>query len=136
MKQKKYEKENSLIIITIIVFIIELIFSIHMFTKKIPTYKKIPSIIIKKDLVSIIVSKKERELFYKNKKIYLNNKPLKYEIEKDNGVLLKKDKNYYQLILKIKINKKYKTGDIIDLTIMNQKKTIFKVLKNIGKGAD
>ena len=99
MKPKNYEKETAIIIITIMIFVIELIIFINIFKTKLPTYKQVSSIVIKKDLVSVIVSKKERDLFYKNKKIYLNNKTLKYEIEKDNGILLKKDKNYYQLIL-------------------------------------
>ena len=134
MRDKNYEKQNIIILITLIVITVEIVLLIKTITFKMPTYKKISGIVIKQDLLSVIVSKEDKKLIYQNQKVYLNNKTMIYEIYKDNGLIIKSSKKYYQLFLKIKIRKKNKTGDIIDLTITDRKKTIFKIFKNSWKG--
>ena len=134
MRDKNYEKQNIIILITLIVITVEIVLLIKTITFKMPTYKKISGIVIKQDLLSVIVSKEDKKLIYQNQKVYLNNKTMIYEIYKDNGLIIKSSKKYYQLFLKIKLRKKYKTGDIIDLTITDRKKTIFKIFKNSWKG--
>ena len=134
MRDKNYKKQNIIILITLIVITVEIVLLIKTITFKMPTYKKISGIVIKQDLLSVIVSKEDKKLIYQNQKVYLNNKTMIYEIYKDNGLIIKSSKKYYQLFLKIKLRKKYKTGDIIDLTIADRKKTIFKIFKNCWEG--
>lgn len=134
MRDKNYEKQNIIILITLIVITVEIVLLIKTITFKMPTYKKISGIVIKQDLLSVIVSKEDKKLIYQNQKVYLNNKTMIYEIYKDNGLIIKSSKRYYQLFLKIKIRKKNKTGDIVDLTIADRKKTIFEIFKNSWEG--
>ena len=136
MKVKNYEKKDLVILSTIIIIILEIIFLIYLCTTKIYTYQKISSIVVKDNLVTVIVSNKDRKLLYKNKKLFLNNKHLKYVIEKDNGLILKKDKKYYQLLLKLNFDGHYKANDVLELTIADKKEPIIKMLKKIWEGDD
>jgi len=136
VKVKNYEKKDLVILSTIIIIILEIIFLIYLCTTKIYTYQKISSIVVKDNLVTVIVSNKDRKLLYKNKKLFLNNKHLKYVIEKDNGLILKKDKKYYQLLLKLNFDGHYKANDVLELTIADKKEPIIKMLKKIWEGDD
>lgn len=134
MNQKKYEKNSAITIVTIIILASEVLIFINFFIVKLPTYKNISSLVIKKDLVSVIVSIEEKKLIYKNKKAYINDRSIKYEINKDNGLILKQDKKYYQIILKMETDKKNKPGDIIPLTMVDKRETLFEILSKNWKG--
>ena len=135
MKVRNYEKQELIIFILIILILIEIISFIILFNHKVYKYNKLTGIISNNNIVTVIVDKKEKELLYKNKQIYLNNKYLKYEILEDKGYITKKDNTkYYEILIKVKTPKNKKSSDYVELSIKNKKIKVFELLKNIGEG--
>lgn len=135
MKVRNYEKNRLILFTIIILLLIEIILGIILFKNKIYEYKKITGIITNKNIVTLIVDKKDKKLLYKNNKVYLNNKLLKYQIIEDKGYITKKKNNkYYEILIKIKTPENKKSSDYIELSIKNKKSSIAKILKKIGEG--
>ena len=135
MKTKNYEKTELIIFITTIFLILEIIGIICLVKKKEYTYQKVSGIVSGKNLVTVIVNNKERKYFYQNQTLFLNNKNTKYSIKEDRGKLLKKkNKVYYELLVNIKLSKKIKSTDVVDLSIKKEKRSLFKILKKIWEG--
>jgi len=135
MKQKKYEKKSLITIIFIIVIIIEITSLLFCINKYQFTYSKISGIIIKNNLLFVIVDKKERKLFYDNKRFYIDDKYLSYRIEEDRGKILKKNnKNYYELIISTKISKSLKANDTIIISIEDKKINMIRLLERLKVG--
>ncbi len=135
MKQKKYEEKRLISIIFIIIIILEIIILLFCIKTYKFTYKRLTGIVIKKDLLLVIVNKKERKLLYDNKKIYLEDKYITYKIEEDKGKILKKNnKNYYELIISTKISSSLKANDSINISIENKKINMIKLLQKLKEG--
>ena len=135
MKTKNYEKNELIIFIIIIFFIIELFGIIYLFQRKEYCYYKISGIISNKDLVTIIVDKKEKRLINKSENLYLNNKNIKYEIKENRGVIVKKNnKKYYELLIELKLPKNTKSTDVLEFSIRNKKKRMIELLKQVWEG--
>ena len=133
MKVKNYEKNSLILFISIFIFLSEIVLIIFLYKYKIYEYKVITGIVSNKNIVTLVISKDEKELLYKNKKIYINNKYLNYKIIDDKGYLLKKNKKkYYEVLISIKTNKE--ENDVVNLCIKNKKIRIIKLLKNIWEG--
>ena len=135
MKQKKYEEKrliSFMFIMNIVLEIIILLFCIKTYKF---TYKKITGIVIKKDLLLVLVDKKERKLLYDNKKIYVDDKYIRYKIEEDKGKILKKNNNnYYELIISTKISNSLKANDSINISIEDKKISMIKLLQKLKEG--
>lgn len=135
MKVRNYEKQGLIIFILIILIIIEILSLIVLYNYKVYKYKKITGIISNKNIVTLIVDKKDKELLYKNRKVYLNNKLLEYKIIENKGYIIKKDNTkYYEILINIKTPKDKKSSDYVELSIKNKKINILKLLKKIGEG--
>lgn len=135
MKVRNYEKQELIIFILLVLIIIEIISFIFLFRYKVFEYKKLTGIITNNNIVSLVVDKKEKEILNKNRKIYLNNKELKYKVLEDKGIIIKKNnKNYYEVLIKVKTPKNIKINDIINLSIKDKKISIINLLKKIGEG--
>ena len=81
------------------------------------------------------MDKKEKKYFYQNQTLYLNNKNIKYTIKEDRGRIIKKNnKNYYELLIKIKLPKNTKATDILEFSIKKRKEIIIKILKQVWEG--
>ncbi len=134
MKVRNYEKQELIIFILLILIIIEIISFIFLFRYKVFEYKSLTGIITNNNIISLIIDKNDRKLLNKNKKIYLNDKELKYKIIEDKGVITKKNnKKYYEILIKIKTPKN-KINDIVNLNIKDKKISIIKLLKKIREG--
>lgn len=135
MKVRNYEKQGLIIFILIVLIIIEIISFLVLFKYKVYKYKKLTGIISNKNIVTLVVDKNDKKLLYKNKKVYINNKLLKYEIIEDKGYIVKKDNiKYYEILIETKTPKNKKTSDYLELSIKNKKINILKLLKKIGEG--
>ena len=122
-------------VLILVISIIEILSIIFLFTYKKYTYKKINGIVVKDNLVSMILNSEEKKLIYSNKKVYLNDKLVKYEIKEDRGKVLKRSgNNYYELLVNIHFSKDKKVNEVLELSINNKKKTIIKILKEVWDG--
>jgi hypothetical protein len=135
MKVRNYEKQELIILILIVLIIIEIISIVFLLNYKVYDYKKLTGIITNKNIVTLIVDNKEKKLLNSNKKIYLNNKELKYKIIEDKGYIVKKNNNkYYEILINIKTPRNKKINDYVELSIKNKKISFIKLLKKIGEG--
>ena len=135
MKVRNYEKQVLIIFILIILIIIEVLSIIVLYNYKIYKYKKLTGIISNNNIVTLVVDKNDKKLLYKNKKVYIDNKYLSYEILEDKGYIAKKNNTkYYEMLIYVKTPKNKKNSDYIELSIKNKKINILKLLKKIGEG--
>lgn len=122
MKIKKYESNEIIIVLSIIFIIITITLFVSLFKRKEYKYDELTGIVLGDNLLIIVAEEKTRKTIYNNSSMYLNSKKEKYKIVEDNGVILTKDKNkYYELLVKIKFDKKYKSNDTIKLSIKTEK---------------
>ena len=120
MKVRNYEKSEFTIFIIILVFILEILLVLFLSKYKVYEYKILTGIVSKKNLVTLVINKNEKELLNKNKKIYINNKYLDYKIIEDRGYLTKKNNiKYYEVIIKVKT--KEESNDVVKLSIKDKK---------------
>ena len=135
MRQKKYEGKKLISFIFIMNIVLEIIILLFCIKTYKFTYKKITGIVIKKDLLLVLVDKKERKLLYDNKKIYVDDKYIRYKIEEDKGKILKKNNNnYYELIISTKISNSLKANDSINISIEDKKISMIKLLQKLKEG--
>ena len=135
MKIKNYEKLTYIYTVIFILFILMTILIFYSFNNNIKTYNTINSNVIKDDLVEVLVTDKELKTIYSNKYLYLNRKRRKIKIEEVNRkVLVRKHKNYHNVLLKIKLGSNAKVNDIKTLTLFNKRINIFEMIRIIWKG--
>ena len=135
MKTKNYEKEELITFITIVFIVLEMIGIFILSRRRESNYYKLSGIVSNNNVVTVIADKKERKLLESNQVIYLNDKKEKYRIKENRGVLLKKNnKKYYELLIDIKLPKKTKSTDIVNLSVMKNKENILKILKTVWEG--
>ncbi len=135
MKVKSYEKIILIKLLIIGILLLELIFFYLLYTHKEFNYKKMNGIVVKDNVMVLVLSKEERKILYKNSYLILNDKIRKYTILEDKGVFIKKDdKKFYEIIIKTKFDKKYKTNDSIEVNLKNNKYRIIEMFKLIWKG--
>ena len=135
MKTKKYEKEELITFITIVFIVLEIIGIFILSRRKESNYYKLSGIVSNNNVVTVIADKNERKLLESNQVIYLNDKKEKYRIKENRGVLLKKNnKKYYELLIDVKLPKKTKSTDIVNLSIMKNKENVLEILKNVWEG--
>lgn len=135
MKTKNYEKEELITFITIVFIVLEMIGIFILSRRRESNYYKLSGIVSNNNVVTVIADNKERKLLESNQVIYLNDKKEKYRIKENRGVLLKKNnKKYYELLIDIKLPKKTKSTDIVNLSVMKNKENILKILKSVWEG--
>jgi len=135
MKVKNYEKKNLVVFFTVFFLILELIFFLVLTIKKTYSYDILSGIVMKKDLVIVVVSKKERNLLSQNKFLNLDDKKMKYKILEDHGPIISKGKEkYYEIILKFSFPREYKANDILTISLKNKKYQLIEIFKIIWEG--
>ena len=103
--------------------------------KNIKTYGIINSNVVKDDLVEAIVTDKELKTVYNNKYLYLDRRKYLIKIEKINrSVLIRKNKKYHNILLRVKLNNQEKVNDIKTLVLFQKKVNVFDMIKIIWKG--
>ncbi len=133
MKVRNYEKNGWVLLITCLLFMLELILLIYLNKTKEYEYEKITGYLVDKKEIVITPNKKLRKILYQNKKIVIEGHDLLYEIVEDKGVVFRQNnQDYYELILKAKIPS---TKDqIVEISIKKNKKRVLELLKSVWKG--
>lgn len=135
MKIKTYEKIVLIKLLIMGIFILELVFFYLLYSHKEFNYKKIDGIIVKDNVVALILTKEDKKILYKNSNLIMNDKIRKYTILEDEGVFIKKgNKKYYEVLIKTKTDKKYKTSDSIQVNLKDNKYRIIEMFKLIWGG--
>lgn len=132
MRIHNYEKKSLILYISAILVILEIVLFIYLKETKEFQYEKITGYIISKNEILITPTKRIRKMLYNNKKIYIKDHLLSYEIKEDKGVTLESDnKRYYELIIKAKIPSN--NNQIIEISIKKEKKDIITIFKSVWK---
>ena len=133
MKVKNYEKNELVIFIIIIIFLVELFFVLFLYKYKIYEYKTLTGIAHENNTITLIVTKEEKKMLNKNKKVYIDNKYNKFKIIEDKGYLMKKNNTkYYEILISVKNNKK--SNEVVNISVKNKKIEIIRLLKKIWEG--
>ena len=132
--KKKYEK-NQLLIITILLFLLlELGITITFFKMTFRTFKVIPGVVVTDNYIKVYISKNTLSDFRNTKYLYIENHKKYFEIINiTKNVMHKKGIWYHEILIRIKIPKKYNDTDIINLTIYSKKIAIYKMFKSCWK---
>ncbi len=135
MIQKKYEDLTKIKIITVLLIIIQLIFILLMTNYKVYKDKSLTCIVMNKNICLLVLEDKEKELLYKNTKLYVNDKENKFNIIEDNNVVVTNGKKKYkEILIKVDLVKSYKTNDTVNLTIRERKIKLIEIFKVILEG--
>lgn len=131
MKIRNYEKFELIIATSILFLILLIFFIIYTFNNKIYTYQTIQALVVDKNKISIVVHSKEKRKISQNNVFYINNKKKKYTLLEVEKIANETTKEYYNLILKLPLNEKYKLNDILKIEIQNKKIRIIEIFKVI-----
>ena len=135
MKVKAYEKKLMIKILLIGILILELTFFWILYIHKEFNYKKISGIVVTNNAMALVLSKEERNVLYKNGYLLMDDRLRKYTILEDNGVFIKKgNKKYYEIIIKTKIDEKYKVNDSLEINLKDKKYRMIEMFKLIWGG--
>ena len=97
-------------------------------------YKTYSGVVINNNEIVLLVSKRDKMNLYKNKKAYVNDKKINYEITEDKGFILKRNNiKYYEIVIKIKRNNK-KVNDTISFSIKDSKDSWIRLLNITEEG--
>ena len=129
MKKRNYEKVELVFIISIILWVIELVLFIQLYSIRIENYKKFSIIKINKEEGVIILSKKDKKTIYNNSYGYWNNKKTSYKIIEE-----EKTDNKELVQIKLKIKWQEKTDDVVTISIKNKNINIIKSIINSWDG--
>ena len=134
MKKKNYEQISLLILFIIITYIFFGVFLLSINNIKINTFKVFNGIVLKDDLLQLLVTTKELELFQDNKFIYIDNKKYEFKIREVNRDLVKrKEISYHSILIEWKYNNDLKVNDIVDFSIFYKKISLLEMFKIIWK---
>lgn len=135
MKVRNYEKKEGIFFLIGLNILLEFIAILTFTIKKEYNYQILSGIVVKENRIMIICNKEERNLLYKNEKVFIKGKAFKYKIEEDRGIIIKKEnKNYYEILLKLKMDSSYKPQDTLELSIKCKKERVIKIIKLIWEG--
>ena len=132
LKNKSYEKTTLVFVLLVFFLILVIIFFIVLHYFMINRYSVINGIVYTDDLILIVVAEDERKTIYHNSYFYIDDKKTKYSINEDKGItLIKNDVDYYELLIKTKINNKYKLNDTLDISIKKKREKIINIFRII-----
>ncbi len=135
MKNKNYEKNRGIYFLSILLMGIEGLLFYVLTNQKMEEYQKGTAIVEKDHYITVVVTKEERKLFYRNKKMNLKGKTFSYQIEEDYGKIMESQKKeYYQLLLLVQGKQKAKPKDVVEYTIHKRNKRLIEILKIIWEG--
>lgn len=128
--KRNYEK-NSLLIFMILIFMFFLLITISIYFKKnYRTYDVIESIVITDNYLKTYVDSKKLKKIKTGSKFYIDDKTYNYKtIEIEKNVMKKDNKKYHGIILETTIPRKYKDNDVVTISLLSNKKKIYKIFK-------
>lgn len=132
--KKNYDNFNKCFILLFIFLIYFSFLFIFLFNKKLIIFKVFNGVVFDNNVL-LVLSDKELKIFNKNKKLYINNKSYVFNISKiDNDVLERNGDKYNNVFIEVNLPNMYKVGDVLSLTIMNDRKCLFKIFDVIWDG--
>ena len=135
MKEKLYKKNKGIFFISGLFLLFQIFSFLFLEEIKIFDYQKLSGTFVKKDLAFFVVDKKEKQTLYQNKVLYLKNQKKKYEIEKDQGILLKRrNKEYFGILLRFSTVTSYKENDNVEIVLKKKKISILRFIKKTWEG--
>lgn len=135
MKTRKYEKFSLVLFLCVFIFFLEFIFVLFLVDNKEYKYDQYTGVVAKNNLMTIIIPKEKRKVLYKNRYLYHNDKKIKYKIIEERKNLYKSNgKQYHELLINFEFDKKYKTSDIITISIKKEKYRLIEIFKLIWDG--
>ena len=85
--------------------------------------------------MTIIIPNEKRKVLYKNRYLYHNDKKIKYRIIEEKKNLYKNNgKQYHELLIDFRFDKKYKTSDVVTISIKKEKYRLIEMFKLIWDG--
>ena len=129
MKIKKYERKDLIIITIISVVMVEIIIFLFLNKIRIKEYNNYQIIALESNKAMVITKIKDKNIWYKNRFIYINGKKVKYDINQ-----ITKDREYLKLLLIINIPEKHNENDIITISIENKRTNIIKAIMKTWGG--
>ena len=131
--KKNYEDEAIFIIVTILLvtlFIITISFNSLKYYK----YKVLIGTVIDNDKVKFVLNDKDTKLLQRTNYLYLSGKLKKYKkLVTTRGILNKDNKNYNELIIRLTISEKNIKDGFVNISVLEQKESVFILFKNIWK---
>ena len=135
MKTRKYEKFSLVLFLCLFVLFLEFIFILFLFNNKEYKYDQYTGVVVKDNLMTIIIPKEKRKILYKNRYLYHNDKKIKYRIIEEKKNLYKNNgKQYHELLIDFRFDKKYKTSDVVTISIKKEKYRLIEMFKLIWDG--
>lgn len=133
--KKKYDNFNKCFILLFIFIILFLLIIIFLFNNKLIIYKVFDGMIFDKNNILLVLNDDELKVFNKNKKLFIKNKSYMFSILKtsDNEIERNGDK-YNQVFIEVSLPNMYKLGDVIGITIMDDRKRLFNIFNVIWDG--
>ena len=135
MKTRKYEKFSLVLFLCLFVLFLEFIFILFLFNNKEYKYDQYTGVVVKDNLMTIIIPNEKRKVLYKNRYLYHNDKKIKYKIIEEKKNLYKNNgKQYHELLIDFRFDKKYKTSDVVTISIKKEKYRLIEMFKLIWDG--
>ena len=132
--KKNYEKDQLVITTSFIFIIVFLIFIFKLFNIRYRTYNLIDSIVINDNYLELIINSKNYKLLKSSKFVYIDDKKIKIEITSiERNVIKKNREKFHEVIIRLKVPKKYKDNDVVTLTIFDKKTEIINIFKSCWK---
>ena len=88
MKVRNYEKKLVIYLLLVVITLVEIIFMISIYNKKIYTYEILNAVVVKDNLVLLIISDKQNKILNKNSYLYLNSEKIKFKITEHRGYVI------------------------------------------------
>ena len=135
MKTRKYEKFSLVLFLCLFVLFLEFIFILFLFNNKEYKYDQYTGVVVKDNLMTIIIPNEKRKVLYKNRYLYHNDKKIKYKIIEEKKNLYKNNgKQYHELLIDFRFDKKYRTSDVVTISIKKEKYRLIEMFKLIWDG--
>ena len=132
LKNKSYESTGLILFMSIFLILLIIIFFIGIGYKKIDRYDIVSGIVYTDELLLLVVDEDERDSLYNNSNFYIDDKKTKYKINEDRGITMNKDnKDYYELLVKLNLNNKYKLNDVVDISLKIKGERMVNIFKLI-----
>lgn len=133
--KKKYDDYSKCYLLLFIYFIIFVFIIIFLFNKKLIMYKVFDGVIFNENNILLVINDDDLKLFNRNKKLFIKNKSYKFNISKiDSNVLERNGDKYNNVFIEINMSNMYKVGDMVRISVMEDKDRLFKIFKVVWDG--
>ena len=133
--KNRYEIFENIVLFSILTLLLIFISIFFINQKRLITYKVFSAVYYDKNIICLVVSNDDVNLFFKNKKLFIDSNKISFEIERVDKDILKREGDIYSSVyIKANISNMYKINDGIEVSIMNKKINIFNMFKIIWEG--